>query len=279
MSNIRGLDDGRERLLSASRSYPLTSAGFRFGTPEEARKETFLDMLKLLFCPLFHTRSFIFGITVVDLVVYLFSVFYDFNYNSFLEHKVSALNQLGAKNIYLMQEGEVWRFFTPVLLHANVPHLVFNFIMQMLFGFRLEPQVGKLKTAMVYFVGGVGGVLFSSLVSETLSVGASTAIFSMNAAMISWIVMNWKDLERDSNRNTTTVWLVIILVFNLMLGTTSDLVDNWGHFGGMITGFLAGYSFLDFLGFASEFQKKLKKAGSIILLVYFVLGLLMFYLY
>lgn len=57
--------------------------------------------------------------------------------------------------------------------------------MQMILGFRLEPTVGTKKTILVYVISGIGGILFSSLVSpDTIAVGASTAIFGLTSAML-----------------------------------------------------------------------------------------------
>ena len=33
------------------------------------------------------------------------------------------------------------------------------------------------------------------------------------------------------------IWLIMLLIFNLLMGITLALVDNWEHFGGLMTGF------------------------------------------
>ena len=71
-----------------------------------------------------------------------------------------------------------------------------------------------------------------------MAVGASTALFGITTSMIAWIVMNWKGIETDPYRSLTLIWLILILVLNLVVGFASTLVDNWGHFGGGITGFI-----------------------------------------
>lgn len=161
------------------------------GTPDSARKESFWDMLKFLFCPFFTSRSFIFAVTVVsiqilDFLMYIASVAYGYDSSSFLTPTNSALDEMGAKDGYRMQkEYEVWRFITACLLHANLWHIIFNMIMQMILGFRLEPTVGFKHTAVVYILSGIGGNMLSADCSpDDMGVGASGAIFGMNSAMV-----------------------------------------------------------------------------------------------
>jgi membrane associated rhomboid family serine protease len=192
-------DSERQRLVNQPqpqrRNIPLLGYGFSLGTPEEARKETFGQMIKYIFCPFFEVLSFIFIITVasiqiVDIILYFITVFIDYDSSSFLEPRTDVLDDFGAKEAEKMQEGQVWRWITPMLLHANLTHLVvryiqYNMIMQLILGFRLEPTVGVWRTIVVYVGSGIGGILFACLVApETLSVGASTAIFGLTTAMV-----------------------------------------------------------------------------------------------
>jgi membrane associated rhomboid family serine protease len=55
--------------------------------------------------------------------------------------------------------GEVWRLFTPVLLHANFLHLLFNMLVLYFAGTRLEERYGSREFLAFY----VGAGLFSSL--------------------------------------------------------------------------------------------------------------------
>ena len=205
MSNIRGINDlrrqqeaqrERQRLIDGQehppRQYPILGYGFELGTAGDARKESFGRMLTLAFCPHFRTYSFIFIISCVQIVIYFITVFYDFDSDHFLEPTNDSLDTFGAKDPERMKEDyELWRWFTPMLLHAIA----------------------------IYVGSGFGGVLFSCLVSpDTMAVGASTAIFGIITAMIAWIMFNWSALENDLYRTVTLIWLIILLVFNLLMG-------------------------------------------------------------
>lgn len=211
-------------------SPPLLGAGMTLGTPDSARKESFWDMLKFLFCPFFTSRSFIFAVTVcrtqiVDILMYFASVGYDPDSSSFLTPTNHSLDELGAKDAYRIQnENQLWRFLVACILHANLWHIIFNMIMQMILGFRLEPTVGFKHTAIVYILSGIGGNLLSACCAPNdLGVGASGAIFGMNSAMvrstqIAWIIMNWEALAGDPYRLMGLIWLIMILVLNLFFG-------------------------------------------------------------
>ena len=55
-------------------------------------------MLTYIFCPFFTVVSFIFAITIIDMIMFLVSVAYDFDSDSFLEPTEDSLDTLGAKN-------------------------------------------------------------------------------------------------------------------------------------------------------------------------------------
>jgi len=68
------------------------------------------------------------------------------------------------------------------------------------------------------------------------SLGASTAIFGLIAAEGVFIVQNRKLLGTRVNR--ALINLLSIAGVNLLIGFTTTGVDNWGHIGGMLGGFL-----------------------------------------
>ena len=72
---------------------------------------------------------------------------------------------------------EVYRFFMPMFLHANFNHILSNSIGFFIFGSLMETILGSTKFLMVYFVTGINGILFSSLITDNVGVGASAAIF------------------------------------------------------------------------------------------------------
>jgi membrane associated rhomboid family serine protease len=238
MSNIHGISDlrrqqeaqrERQRLIDNQepppRQYPVLGYGFELGTAADARKESFGRMIALAFCPHFNIYSFIFAISCVQIIVYFASVANDYDTGSFLEPTNSSLDDFGAKNPEKMKDDyELWRWVTPMFLHANLMHLFFNMLMQLILGFRLEPTVGPWLTSAVYVASGFGGVLLSCIGSpDSIAVGASTSIFGILAAMIAWIAINWTALEYDMYRTITLVWLIVLLLVNLLMGLVREM--------------------------------------------------------
>jgi membrane associated rhomboid family serine protease len=258
--------------------YPILNSARFEGTPEDARKETFWEMLKFIFCPYFTMKSFIFVITIVDVIMYIITVSYDYDTDNFLQPRTDTLITFGAKDPARMKGYEIWRWITPTVLHANLMHLFSNMLMQVVVGFRLEPTVGVWRTMAIYELSGFGGVLFSSLVSSGVAVGASTSLFGLLSGMITWLVMNWSRLPEGPSKMFTLVWLIMLIVFNLLLGVTSSLIDNWGHFGGLITGFgvaLVIFKYVD--NQESQNERRARYIAGAGLAFYFILGLSLFY--
>jgi membrane associated rhomboid family serine protease len=105
----------------------------------------------------------------------------------------------------------------------------------------------------------------------------------MIGAMLCWIIMNWSSLGSSPGKIFTLIWLIMLLIFNLILGfvtptQSSDHIDNWGHFGGTITGFCLAPLVLQFLAQESDKQKKIwRLACGGTLGVYVILGFSLFY--
>eukprot|EP00358_Blepharisma_japonicum_P001696 CAMPEP_0202949288 /NCGR_PEP_ID=MMETSP1395-20130829/15408_1 /ASSEMBLY_ACC=CAM_ASM_000871 /TAXON_ID=5961 /ORGANISM="Blepharisma japonicum, Strain Stock R1072" /LENGTH=115 /DNA_ID=CAMNT_0049652181 /DNA_START=523 /DNA_END=866 /DNA_ORIENTATION=+ len=110
-----------------------------------------------------------------------------------------------------------------------------------------------------------------------MAVGASTSIFGITSAMLAWIIMNWTSLEGDVYRTITLIWLIMILIFNLIMGFASPLVDNWGHFGGLIVGFGMGYAVFEYIAPPNRHEKNMKIGMAGAVAFYFVLGFILFY--
>ena len=84
----------------------------------------------------------------------------------------------------MLHQGQIYRWITPLFLHSDFLHILvislltqLNATGQIIVGFQHEKVAGPLNTMGLYFISGVGGILMSSLAVDTLSVGASCAIF------------------------------------------------------------------------------------------------------
>ena len=99
----------------------------------------------------------------------------------FLAPNPRALDKLGWKDARkIKKRNQVWRFITPVFLHASFMHLALNLLSTIVIGSGLENGLGFWKLVTLYFFSGFGGILFSCTFNPlAYSVGASTAIFGL----------------------------------------------------------------------------------------------------
>lgn len=150
----------------------------------------------------------------------------------------------------IRKDGEIWRFITPTLLHGHLEHIAGNLVGQLFMGTGIEYGLGPLRTIILYFLGGLGGILFSMDVRPyTHGVGASTAIFGLVGFYIAYIFTNffYMGRKRAGQRIALIVYTSLMVLMNLNIGPHSDShVDNWGHLGGLITGLLVGLSLSEF---------------------------------
>ena len=83
----------------------------------------------------------------------------------------------------------------PIFLHGDLGHLMSNVIAQLLIGSNLEPDIGTRKFLTLYMLSGIGGITFSALCSDSLSMGASTAVFGLSGCYVAFIVINYTYLS------------------------------------------------------------------------------------
>jgi len=146
----------------------------------------------------------------------------------------SLLHRYGAKDNYLITASEYWRLLTPVFLHANLPHLLFNSYALYALGPLVEKLYGHYKFFIIYFLAGFTGNIASFIFSPSWSVGASGAIFGMFGAMLYYGIEKPKAFKRYFGYA-----VIANLVINLAFGFTVPQIDNFAHLGGLAGGFMA----------------------------------------
>lgn len=160
----------------------------------------------------------------------------------------------GAVDGRAIREGELWRPFTALCLHADVEHLVSNLFFGALFIVLLHQVLGSTRTWIAVLFAGAAGNLVNALVAgpELRSLGASTAVF---AALGALTAVQWSR-KLASARARAKRWIplvagVLLLGWNGMGGIRHDpwsgiqrpLDDNTdigAHVAGFLCGLLAG---------------------------------------
>ncbi|WP_226086391.1 MULTISPECIES: rhomboid family intramembrane serine protease [Mesobacillus] len=143
---------------------------------------------------------------------------------------------LAGVNLYVVN-GEYWRLFTPIFMHAGFAHMLFNSFSLVLFGPALEQMLGKTKFILIYLVTGIAANV-ATLILEPLTythVGSSGAIFGLFGFYISIIMFRKAMLSRENSQTIMTIAIIaVIMTF------VQSNINITAHIFGMLAGFLIG---------------------------------------
>ena len=136
----------------------------------------------------------------------------------------------------LVWQGEWWRMASAMFLHGGLIHIGFNMYVLYSIGPAIERIYGAPRYLMVYLVSGWTGSLASLVWSGSNSVGASGAIFGLAGAFLAI------SLRRRSYFDAFGSQILGFVAINIAIGFSGAFgnVDNWGHMGGLVGGFLLG---------------------------------------
>jgi membrane associated rhomboid family serine protease len=148
---------------------------------------------------------------------------------------VNALAQFNE----LIAQGEWYRIFTPVLLHApQLYHILFNMWALWVLGPQIERGVGTWPFVAAFLASaGVGGAFMYVLgPPEAAAVGASGAIFGLFGIWLNWAVRR---------RNTAYGQALLrqigfLLLLNAALPFIIPAIAWEAHLGGLVAGFVIG---------------------------------------
>ncbi len=134
--------------------------------------------------------------------------------------------------------GEWWRLLSYMFLHGGGLHLLGNTFAMLYIGMFLEPLMGRFRFASAYVLTGICAGLMSIMMhGETVSVGASGAIFGLYGVFLS--VLTTSHIQKTM-RKTMLRSILFFVVFNLMMGLQGN-TDNAAHIGGLLSGLVIGY--------------------------------------
>lgn len=140
---------------------------------------------------------------------------------------------LGMKVNELIAAGQLWRLFTPMLLHGDLLHIGFNMYALLVIGPNLERYFGRVRFILLYLVSGFAGNVMSLAFTAQNSLGSSTAIFGLLAAQGVFVYQNRELFGRQSRTILNRIFYLAAI--NLVIGLQAR-IDNWGHIGGLLGG-------------------------------------------
>jgi rhomboid protease GluP len=144
----------------------------------------------------------------------------------------------GALEAHAVAAGEYWRLVSATLLHGSLNHLIGNAIALFILGMLCEHAFGWRQCLLLYTASALAGSVLSLLTSAGPSVGASGAIFGLQAAAI---VLFRRHRERLLVRDRRIgVVLAAWAVYAIAGGIVTPYIDNGAHVGGALAGALLG---------------------------------------
>jgi membrane associated rhomboid family serine protease len=127
---------------------------------------------------------------------------------------------------------EYYRLVTSGFLHAGLFHIFFNMYLLYYLGTMLEPTLGSLRFALIYFTSLLAGSFGALLLDPTtVTVGASGAVFGLMGA--AYFEMRARGIDPWQTGIGT------LIVLNLGLSFVFKGISIGGHLGGLIGGAVA----------------------------------------
>ena len=203
------------------------------------------------------------GIILINFVVFL--LMYLFGKDS---HDVQTLVKFGALYKPFVKNGEFFRLITCAFVHIGVVHLLVNSYSLFIIGSQMESFLGKLKYLFVYIISALCGSLMSIVFHETVSAGASGAIFGLLGSML-YFGYNYRVFLGNVLRSQ----IIPLIILNLVIGFCIPGVDVAAHVGGLLGGIIATQA----VGLKHKTSTFEKVNGYIILIIYMLfLGYMIF---
>jgi membrane associated rhomboid family serine protease len=154
----------------------------------------------------------------------------------------TTLERIGAISALDLVRGEWWRLGTSAFVHFAIWHLAVNLFNLAMVGALAELLWGRSRVLLIYLVSGIAGsslaMAFRPLDAAggaPMLVGASGAIWGLATAVLAWIALHHRRLQRDH-----VVVLTRRLGFGFILGIAVSLLPgvSWeAHLGGAVAGF------------------------------------------
>jgi membrane associated rhomboid family serine protease len=155
----------------------------------------------------------------------------------------------------LVLEGEFWRLLTGAALHSSFLHIYFNGQAFYGFGTTIEYLSNRAHLAIVFVLAAIGGSVLSLLaMPEGTSVGASGGIMGLVGYLAIYGMRRRSQLPPGFLKS-----MLINIGFVVAFGLVAyQIVDNFGHLGGLLVGVIYG-----FLQVPRSLEKNPRKASAI----------------
>lgn len=149
-----------------------------------------------------------------------------------------------------IKQGEIWRVFTPALLHSDLFHLFFNMIWLIVIGKQIEQRIGKGKYILFILLTGVFSNTAQYLMSGSNFLGFSGILCAMIAFI--WVRQRHAAWEGYQVQRATLGFILFFIMtmlgiqlisfaFEVIQHTAiSPGIANTAHLSGALLGYILG---------------------------------------
>ena len=185
----------------------------------------------------FRNAPAVLGLILLNTAAFIFEI----SFGSWTDPEV--LHHLGALEPYaVVVQGQYWRLFTALFLHAGFVHLLFNLFALYVLGPPLERSIGAIRFAICYLISGlvssagVVGLTVIGLVQVAQLVGASGCIMGIVGAWAGFLLRHRHAPHAKQRLGNVVMIVAIQTAFDL----STPQVSMAAHLCGLVAGFVLG---------------------------------------
>lgn len=135
--------------------------------------------------------------------------------------------------------GELWRLFTANFLHRDALHLGLNMFVLFNVGGALENTYRTLDYVWLLVFTGIATMGASLWLNDAVTIGASGMVFGCLGGLVAF-GLKYRSLLPSRYRSILGDAAIPTVLGLLLIGLTSQGVDNWAHIGGLLAGLVTG---------------------------------------
>lgn len=197
-------------------------------------------------------------LALINIAIFGLIFFYDPSLST------NTLIKFGAKSNFKIVDFELFRLLTPMFLHVNFYHILFNSLALYIIGNQVETFFGKRKFLLIYFISGILGTMGSFITNDFVAAGASAGIFGLMGTHVYLFLYN-----RDGYRRYFGNDFLFLIGINVVYGVLNPSIDNAAHLFGLIGGLIVTLFILKQIPTIKFNQKIISIAAFSIIIVLF----------
>ena len=163
----------------------------------------------------------------------------DFSLNPFhaLSPSLNALIFMGASGVAPIQQyHQWWSLITANWLHGSLIHILFNMAALFHIGPLIIMTYGIHRMVIIYTLSGIAGFYLSYVAHVPITIGASASLCGLIGAAFYYGKTQGGPFAKMV-LDTTSGWILSLIVCGIFIPN----INNWGHGGGIASGFLMAW--------------------------------------